>query len=288
MRFSKAELGILDQVARGNKKVKSIATALNNGQRRIYGAVKELQDKEFVILKKGSIEPKEGLHITLLLQALAKTPDMPKTLADSRMPLLTAILNPSTIKDIEKKPGLRKSIIYRYIKELRRRNLIRKEKERYVINQKIWPKLTEALTELKRFEENTDRRIPKSSIIYRKKNKEIIFSCKEDLDATLTAFSAYEKYGIRLFLTQNYYSLPKKTLNKKDILLHSLYIVEKEKDMRLIIFLALFYAKYKKEFPEIFHETLDKINKILKKQKIRGFPTYEEIKDRAEVYNIKI
>lgn len=288
MRFSKAELGVLDQVSRGNRKVENIAQALNKGQRRIYDAIQLLKAKGFVTLAKGFVQPKEGLHITLLLQALAKTPNMPKTLANGKLPLLTAILEPATIKKIEQRTGLKKSMIYTYMKELKRRNLIRTDKDKQMINHKIWPELAKALRELKRFEDYTDPRVPVSSIIYKKTSKEIVFSCKENMDATPTAFSAYERHGIKLLLLKNYYTLPKRALTREDIMMHSLYVAETDCDTRLLIFIALFYAKYKKRFSRIHHIFLKNIDKILKREKVKGYPTYEEIKDRAQVYNISI
>jgi len=288
MYFSKTELGILDQLARGNKDIKIVAEALKKSRRSIYCATSKLQEKGFATLEKGIIKPKEGLHIILLLQSLAKTPDLPKSLSSAKLSLLTAILNPKTLKKIEEDTGIKKSMIYKYLKELSKRNLIRTHEQKYVLNHKMWPKLAETLHEIKRVDELTDKRIPKSSIIYKKAKEEIIFYCKEKLDATTTAFSAYEQYGIKLLLIQNYYTLPKRKLNKKDILTHSIYVAEKEKDIKTKLFLVLFYAKYKKEFSKIHHEILKNINKILKKQKIKGYPSYEEIKDRAKVYNIKI
>ena len=58
--------------------------------------------------------------------------------------------------------------------------------------------LIDFLEELKKYEDTTDERIPVSSIIYYKKDEEIVFSNKEELDAAKTAFSAYEEYGISI------------------------------------------------------------------------------------------
>jgi len=66
-----------------------------------------------------------------------------------------------------------------------------------------------------------------------------------------------------------------------------LYVVEKDKDIRNLIFIALFYAKYKKEL-KIKHEILTNLTEVLAGGKVDGYPTYEEIKDRAEVYGIRV
>ena len=85
----------------------------------------------------------------------------------------------------------------------------------------------------------------------------------------------------------NYYYLPKKKLTKEDILLHSLYVVEKDMDISSLIFVALFYAKFKKEF-KIKHLILMNLSAVLAGGEIKGYPKYQEIKDRAEVYNIEV
>ncbi len=131
------------------------------------------------------------------------------------------------------------------------------------------------------------RRSPESAIIYYKKGDEIVFSSKEELDAVKTAFSAYQEYGIGLLNVTHFYYLPKKMLTKEDILKHSLYIAEKDMDTRYLIFIALFYAKYKKEF-KTKHPILINISTILVGGEVKGYPKYQEIKDRAEVYKIKV
>ncbi len=110
---------------------------------------------------------------------------------------------------------------------------------------------------------------------------------KEELDAVKTAFSAYQEYGIGLLNVTHFYYLPKKMLTKEDILKHSLYIAEKDMDTRYLIFIALFYAKYKKEF-KTKHPILINISTILVGGEVKGYPKYQEIKDRAEVYKIKV
>jgi len=287
MKLSKTEINVLEQIAKGNKFIKTIAKALKKSDKQIYVTAKNLTEKNFIELINGTLKTKKALHITLLLQLLADIPNLAQVLSDSGIPIFTALLNPITIKEISQETGFKKTMIYNKIQEAGKRSMVRKTKFAFVINEKMWLKLMDFLKELKKYEKTIDARIPPSSTIYYKKNKEIVFSCKEEVDAIKTAFSAYEKYGIKLLLIKNYYYLPKKELTKKDILKHSLYVVEKDKDIRNLIFVALFYAKYKKEF-KIKHGILTNLNEVLAGRKINGYPTYEELKDRAEVYGIKV
>jgi hypothetical protein len=134
-----------------------------------------------------------------------------------------------------------------------------------------------------------DSRIPQGAIIYYKTKKEIIFSYEKELGwATPTAFTTFKDYNLLIYSNVGFYYLPKKKLTKKEILLHTLKIVEKTKDFRDRLYLALFYYKYKSQFKNIKHEILDNLDKIFNGIKIAKYPPLKEIKEKAKVYNIKI
>ena len=284
MQLSKTEILVLEQIANGNKAVKSLAKALKKSDKQIYVTAKRLQNKGII---ERNNEPKKTTCISLLLQLLSKTPNLAPVLSDSGIAIFTAMLRPVTIKDIMNETGLKKTVIYKKLEQAKKRSLVRKNKETFEINDKLWSSLREFLEELKKYEAKIDERIPAGSIIYYKKNDEIIFSSKEELDAVKTAFSAYKDYKIEILTITNYYYLPKKKLAKKDILKHSLYIAEKDMSIKNLIFIALFYAKFKKEF-KIKHQIIMNLNAVLAGKAIEGYPTYQEIKDRAAVYGIKI
>jgi len=287
MHLSKTEILLLEQVAKGNKLVKSIALALKVKERRVYAIITNLVEKGFIRRINGDIEPEDTLHVKLFLQVLIDYPNVASVLSNSGLPILISLLKSLNIDEISDETGFKKTVIYTKISEARKRSILIKTHLSYRLNDKIWSKLIEFLTELNKYESITDTRIPASATVYYKKNKEIIFASKEETDAEKTAFSAYEKYGIKLLTVKNYYYLPKKTLTKEEILRHSLYIVEKEKNIRNLIFIALFYAKFKSEF-KIKQEILMNISAVLAKGTVKGYPSYQEIKDRAEVYGIEV
>jgi len=287
MELSKGELLILEQIAKGNMSLKSIAMALNKSEKQIYVYVKSLTDKDFVLLLNGDILPKRLVHVSLLLQMLSKIPNSIPILSGAGIPILMAMLKPVRIGDISRETGYKKTAIYEKINEAKKRSLVRKNISLFEINDKMWAELKEFLEEAKKYESKTDGRIPTSAIIYYKNGNEILFSSKENIDATKTAFSAYGGYGIELITSTNYYYLPRKRLTKEEILLHSIYIAEKENDVRDLIFVALFYAKFKKDI-KIDHEILTNLSLVLLGKNIKDYPNYQEIKDRAEVYNIEL
>lgn len=289
MQLSETELRILQQIANGNTDIKKIAEKLDRDISRIYRSKNKLVEKKFLEFSQSTFKLKKITHITLFLQLLIKHPNMVNLLSGSGIPLLIELLHPKTVEEVESKTEFKKSIIYKKIKQaINISAVIPKEKHKYVINEKIWKDLKDFLVEYKKHEETTDSRIPANSNIYYKNKEEIVFSNNADLDATLTGFSAYEKHGIKLRLTTNYYYLPKKTLTIQDILKHSLYITQKDKNIRNLTFICLFFLKNKNDLILIKHPILNKIKQILKGKNIQGYPTLEEIKEKAEVYDIRI
>lgn len=279
--MNKTELKILRELANGNSRIKDIATAVKKSEKQVYRA--NLED--FAIRERSKIEPKKATHASLLLQLLSEFPDLADLLSKSGIIILTSTLEPKTTKDISKETSLKKSIIYRKIRQAINISAISKQNKRYILNDKIWPKLKEFLIEFKNYQETIDNRIPANSVIYHKSGKEIVFSNRAEQDAALTAFSAYSNYGIKLLLPTNYYYLPKKKLSKKEVLIHSLYIAEKEKTIRHLTYTALFYIKFK---IQCIHPILSEIKMLLKGKTIKGYPTLKEIKEKAELYDIRI
>jgi len=257
MRLSKTELKLLKSIAEGNKTVKAISKSLNKSPSQIYRTINQLNEKQ--ILK--NLEP-EQTHIILLMQLL------------SEYPSLIVPLSGEGINILAENTNLKKSARAKKISEAKAISLIKNNK----INEKLWPKVKEFIDELKLYESTVDNRVPKGAVIYFKNNKEIVFSTKEAINAQPTAFSAYKDYGIKILTNYNYYFLPKRKLSKEEILKHSIIIAEKEKSAKDIIYLTLFYLKFKLK-------KIDIIERILKGEKIEGYPSLEEIKERANVYD---
>jgi len=289
MHLSKIELRVLEQIAKGNTEINTMAKELHRDISRIYRTKETLANKGFVDITDGMLLPKKTTHVTILLQLLTKYPNIVDILTRSGVPILTSLLTPKKINDIEKETQFKKSIIYRKIKQATEISaVIKNENQQYVINEKIWIDLKRFLEEYKKFEETTDQRIPANSIIYYKNDKEIIFSNKEKLDATQTGFSEYKQYSLKLLLPTTYYYLPKKNLSKKEVFVHSLFITEKEKDIRHLTYVSLFYIKYKNELSNVKHSILTNIKQILQGKRIKGYPSLEEIREKAEVYDIRL
>jgi len=289
MHLSQIELKTLEQIAQGNCDIKDIARNLNRDKSRLYRTKQKLIEKDILRFSDGKLEPKRLTYIVILLQLLSRYPNLVPLLSGSGIPILTALLEFNTIKEIEENTDFEKSIIYKKIKQaILISVVIQIHKKTYALNKKIWKDLIRFLEELKKYDETIDSRIPANSTIYYKTNEEIIFSNKIELEAELTGFSAYGQFGIKLLLPTNYYYLPKTPLSKKEVFKHSLYITQKETDIQNLTFVVLFYRKYRDELQKIRHPILDKIKLVLNGENIEGYPTLEELREKAEIYGIRL
>jgi hypothetical protein len=286
MKLSRAELSLLKLLTEGHTSVKEIAKHMKRSEKQTYMACSSLRKKEIIILRRGTIIPKSSIHVSLLLQLLSKHPHIIDALSDSAIPILSSMLQPRTIEDIMTLTGYKRSVVFSRLSQARKRSIIIKS-EGYALNHALWQDLIKFIEALNEYELNVDSRIPVGSIIYNKTDRQIVFSTKHDIEAAKTAFSAYEEYGIKVHAIRNYFRLPNKKLSRKDILLHSLYVAEKEHDTRHIILIALFYLKTGKSFG-IKHPIIMNIKIILKGGAVKGYPSYDEIMERAELYGIGV
>ena len=288
MELTKAELELLHQIGMGMRTVSSLAAALHKHKTQIYRTVAALVTKGFLGgIEEGTIQMADTVHAFLLFRLL-RNPAIITPLSRSGISILTAILQPQTIAEIRAITKLQDSIIYRKLKQGKYIQLIHQKENKYITNEKIWPLAQQFLQELQLYESSIDIRVPAHAVIYHKDNAEIIFSLQNTFNATPTAFSAYTNHGIKLLMHTHFYYLPKKYLTEKEIFIHSLYVAEKEKSVRYYIYVALFYLKYKTRLLSIKSPVLHSLLEILKGKVIPGFPKLNEIKEKAEIYNLAV
>jgi len=288
MRLSKTELGVLGQIAQGAKRTAVIAAALKKSRAQIYRCGQKLVQKRLITRSEGVYTPAKTPSANLLLRLLGESPGLTDALADSGLKLLTSLLAPKTIPELISELKIGRTRLFKKIKQARRISLVRRRGRKYALNRRLWAGAIDFLRELKVDEETTDARIPANSTIYYKDEEGIVFSTNEELDAAPTAFSAYAGYGIKILSPKRYYFLPKKHLAKKEVFKHSLYVAEKEPDIRHITFVALFYAKFRKSLRGVRHWMINNVDKMLKGEHIPEYPSLAEIKERAELYDIRL
>jgi len=288
MNFSLTELQIIENIGKGLEKPKELALAIKKSPQQTNLSLNNLKNKGIINRKKGRVNLDQKTHAALLAKELIGHPNLKEILSGSGISVLSSSLEPLSANEIADRTGLKKSIIYRKIRQGINLSILRKKDKKYSINEKIWPELKKLLIELINYESTIDSRIPSDGIIYYKSGSGIVFSTRQDRDASLTAFSKYADFGISIFSTAKYYYLPKKKLSLKEIFMHSIYVADKSRDYRQLVYAALFYLKHKSSLKRIENSTLEILKKILRGEKIGGYPSLEDIKEKAEQYNLTI
>lgn len=129
------------------------------------------------------------------------------------------------------------------------------------------------------------RLIPRDALLIRSYSDNVLFKSIRHHDATTTSFSAYREYGIDLGLRDNYYTLPKRDLSIEEVFIHSLDSAE---ELQQRLFCILFYLKNREKLDGTEHPMMNEIQLVLKGERIKGYPPMDDIRDRAELYDIEL
>ncbi len=209
-------------------------------------------------------------------------------LADRRVDLLYRLdQNPESVETLSTETGLPSKTIYYYLKDFIILGIVRRTKSvrgyLYSFNYILWGELKDFVTSL--WEYRFRRLIPRDALLIKSYSDSVLFKSIRHHDATPTSFSAYRDYGIDLGLRDNYYTLPKRELSIKEVFIHSLDSAE---TLQQRLFCILFYLKNRDKLEGIEHPMIRDIKAVLQGERIRGYPSIEDIRDRAELYDIEL
>ena len=209
-------------------------------------------------------------------------------LADRRVDLLYSLdQNPKSVETLARESALPSKTVYYYLKDLIRLGIVRKTKTNrgylYSFNYLFWGALKDFVTTLQ--EHRLRRLVPREALMIKGNKDGVLFKSIRPQDATFASFSAYKDYGIDLGLMDNYYTLPKRELSIKEIFIHSLDSAEVLQQRLVCI---LFYLKNREKLKGVDHPLIEDIQAILRGERIKGYPTLDDIRDRAELYDIEI
>jgi len=209
-------------------------------------------------------------------------------LADRRVDLLYRLdQNPKSVEMLSKETGIPSKTIYYYLKDFIILGIVRKTKgirgSLYSFNYIIWGELKDFVISLQ--EHRFRRLIPRDALLIRSYSDNVLFKSIRRHDATPTSFSAYGDYGIDLGLRDNYYTLPKRDLSIKEVFIHSLDSAE---ELQQRLFCILFYLKNRNKLDGIEHPMMNEIKAVLEGERVKGYPSIEDIRDRAELYEIEL
>jgi len=183
--------------------------------------------------------------------------------------------------------GIPNDTLYGYLKGFLHLGAISRSKEGkaylYSFNYILWSELKDFVTSLQEYQ--VLRLVPREALLIKSYGTSVLFKSIRLQDATPTSFSAYEDYGIELGLRDNYYTLPKRELSIQEVFIHSL---DSAGEFSQKLFCILFYLKNRDKLEAIDHPMMKDIKAVLQGEKIKGYPTLEDIEDRIDLYEIKL
>lgn len=248
------------------------------------------------LVNKGILERK-GKEITLSRSPAAETfkrlffshraSPLSLLLAERRIAMLSLMENEQSAVMLEKETSIPKKTIYRYLKGLLRLGAAKRRKVGrtylYSLNKTLWPEIGDFVSALQDYQ--AMRLVPREALHIKSYTEGVLFKSIRPQDATPTSFSAYKEYGIELGLRDYYYILPKRELSIQEIFIHSL---DSALELSQKLFCLLFYLKNKNRLENIEHPMMKDLFAVLQGERIKGYPTLEDIADRADLYDIQL
>lgn len=208
-------------------------------------------------------------------------------LSDRKTELLSKLdHNPKTLEALAGETGIPSDTVYYYLKGFLHLGVIERSKKgkayQYSFNYVLWPELKDFVTLF--IEYQALRLVPREALLIKSYGDSVLFKSLRQLDATTTSFSAYRDYGIELGLRDNYYTLPKRELSIQEIFIHSLDSAE---GISQRLYCILFYLKNREQLEDVKHPMMEDIRAVLRGERIKGYPTLDEVKEQAALYGIR-
>ena len=213
---------------------------------------------------------------------------LPKILSLGRLELLARLdQSPKSLEDLAIETGIPADTLYGYLKGFLRLGVVKRSRKgkayHYSFNYILWPELKDFVASL--LEYQVLRLVPREALLIKSYGNSMLFKSIRLQDATSTSFSAYGDYGIELRLRDNYYTLPKRELSIQEVFIHSL---DSAGELSQRLFCILFYSKNRDKLEAIDHPMMKDLKAVLQGERIRGYPTLEDVRDRADLYGIQL
>jgi predicted transcriptional regulator len=210
-----------------------------------------------------------------------------KILSPRRVELLAKLdRTPRSLEALVMETGIPSDTLYGYLKGFLWVGIVSRSKHGkaylYSFNYIFWPELKDFVTSLQEFQ--VLRLVPREALLIKCYGTSVLFKSLRPQDATFTSFSAYEDYGIELGLRDNYYTLPKRELSIQEVFIHSLDCAW---EFSQKLFCVLFYLKNRDKLEAIDHPMMKDLKAVLQGERIKGYPTLEDIEDRTDLYDIQ-
>jgi len=275
--MKRLELELL-KLLKKERKFKEIVFLTKKSKSLISRALKQLMKKGLIRKIDNCYSVSANPKSILTLRVSAKYPNL---LIGKREIVLPFLQEKRSLSEIQALTGISLKQLLAYLKEFSSYGIVLKEGREYFLNKE----------ERDVFELARVLSLEEADIVW-KRGKEKLKVSEELEEGSLTAFSAFPRFGIKVFLPKNYYYFPKKTLSKEEIFAHALVFASSVQELVLA---AIFYAKLKGQMSEnkVFSlakkfgvvDKLEGIKKLLKGEE--SFVSYKEFMKKAEEYGIK-
>lgn len=196
--------------------------------------------------------------------------------------------NPKSVSELSGETCIPEKTVYYYLKDIINLGIAKKIKTKgrkgflYSFNYTLWAELKSFVTDL--LEHEARQRLPEDAVLIKIYGNSVLFRSLRQVDATPTSFSVYEQYGISLGFRDYYYTLPERRLSIRDVFIHSLDSAE---SISHRLYCILFYLKYRNDLSGISHPVMRDIEAVLRGDRVRGYPSLDEVKSRAVMYEIE-
>ncbi|MDD4251333.1 MAG: hypothetical protein PHX27_04045 [Candidatus ainarchaeum sp.] len=258
--------------------IDDLAKILKKSKSQAYRILQKLNKKN--ILDKGKLANLPYLKKLVLL--IRKNKKLVDLFSDSGLPILLQLLSSKKVSKVASILDLGEQTVYKTIFGARQIGLVITDGKKYMVNEENWFEGKELLSSLFEQEMSFDKRVPNNSIIYYKSESEIVFSTDEEVNASKTAFSAFDKGKVKFFPVTNYYVLPIQRLSVQKIYEHSVEVIKKDWDYRLLIILGIFVLRN-----GIRSDLISKnLFKVFAGVNVKGYPSTNDLNEKAKEYGI--
>ncbi len=205
--------------------LKSLASKIDKSESWTSELVNDLEDDGLV--KTDTTISLADTYEADLLKKLSKRFDLEKILAGKKEEILRSLhSSQKTLSGLEKE-GFAKSTVYETLSDLKEVGVVLEEEKGYKIKDETLRDLLKARTREPYLES------------YRT-DEEMIIKTEEDIEGEETAFSAFDRYGLRYFPSENYFYRGDNPTEIENVLIHAVKFAENKKQMSMC---GVFYLK---------------------------------------------
>ena len=224
----RGELRILDKLLEQPKTVGTLADTIGKSQSWTSELVQSLEDQHLVD-KDGAVRLADTYEAGLVAELL-RTYDVEKVLVGKREEILAALVdNPKMVADLERQ-GFPSSTVYAALKDLQEVGVVEETKDGYQVLDETVRRFLEA------------RQSTPFETVYEADGEQVIVASGDDVGGDVTAFSAFQRYGIDYYPADTYRYRGDREVGMEDVLIHAVLCAEDRKQMAMT---GVFYLTHR-------------------------------------------